>query len=181
MKGLNVIDTLSKYRYFLDDFSFLSGSEKVPLSIRFSFYFVCRLMKGWGLLWSTITQCIEVWDLQMGWFLKVSWIKLREGGRSTRCVASCCFRSCFSFEQISWAPDIFWTRFLRLSKVYFSESLMCFISTLLVHHPAYQGSVLMLMKDGLGSIDTNPIRVFTLHQYQSSSWTFKRRLKFDLY
>ena len=46
MKGLNVIDTLSKYRYFLDDFSFLSGSEKVPLSIRFSFYFVCRLMKG---------------------------------------------------------------------------------------------------------------------------------------
>ena len=35
MKGLNVIDTLSKYRYFLDDFSFLNGSEKVPLSIRF--------------------------------------------------------------------------------------------------------------------------------------------------
>ena len=32
-------------------------------------------------------------------------------------------------------------------------------STLLVHHPAYQGSVLMLMNNGLGSIDTDTIRV----------------------
>ena len=108
----HVIDALFKHRYFLDDFSFLSGSEKVRnfhYLISVTFCFQCRLMKGWGLqhmLQSTITQRIEIWDLQMWLCLKVSWIKLREGGRSTRCVASCCYRSYFSYEHISGAPHL---------------------------------------------------------------------------
>jgi len=32
----------------------------------------------------------------------------------------------------------------------------------MVHHPAYQGSILMLMKDGLGSLDTDSIKVIIL-------------------
>ena len=46
----------------------------------------------------------------------------------------------------------------------FSNCLQdCFCrSTLMVHHPAYQGSILMLMKDGLGSMDTDSIKVIIL-------------------